>query len=440
MPYDIFISYRRETGAQYARILQLQLEKRGYRVFLDYEELTDGVFGDNIRQAIKDSPIFLMVLSARYLERCKNDGDWVREEISLAIKEKKHFIPVNPDFTFDGIPGDIPNDINEIVSIHQYSDINFGQLLDASIERMIRNRIEPLIKRRRKGKKRLYLILVLIALMMLLACATIFHINSKTAERKEKLMIETACGGRHLNWYTDITIEQLECINGIIEKMTEVCGGSFMMGAPMNEDNGYDDDVDVDLETPPFMVSVKDFYMSAYEVTQKEWGVIMGCGYDENMAEYPKTNVSYNDCVVFCEKLSNLSGLMSRLPTEKEWEYAARGGATPDGTKYAGSDNCDEVAWYSKNSGQKAQICNARNSGMYCNGAELYDMSGNVAELCSSDFKPYNSEIPTVKVGAKVVRGGDYLSPDYELTVYHRDMIAADDSAETIGFRLVLSD
>ena len=148
MPYDIFISYRRETGAQYARILQLQLEKRGYRVFLDYDELTDGVFGDNIRQAIKDSPIFLMVLSARYLERCKNDGDWVREEISLAIKEKKHFIPVNPDFTFDGIPGDIPNDINEIVSIHQYSDINFGQLLDASIERMVRNRIEPVIKRR----------------------------------------------------------------------------------------------------------------------------------------------------------------------------------------------------------------------------------------------------------------------------------------------------
>lgn len=83
--YDIFISYRRDGGAQYARILQLELEKRGYRVFLDYEELTDGVFGDNIKEAIREAPIFMMVLSAHYLDRCKNEGDWVREEIMLAI-------------------------------------------------------------------------------------------------------------------------------------------------------------------------------------------------------------------------------------------------------------------------------------------------------------------------------------------------------------------
>lgn len=90
--YDVFISYRRDDGAQYARILQLELEKRGYKVFLDYEELTDGVFGDNIKEAIKEATFFLMVLTPKYLERSMESDSWVREEIELAIKNNKHFI------------------------------------------------------------------------------------------------------------------------------------------------------------------------------------------------------------------------------------------------------------------------------------------------------------------------------------------------------------
>ena len=79
--YDIFISYRRDSGAQYARILQLMLSQRGYKVFLDYDELTDGRFGDHIQKAIIDAPIFMLVLSKEALVRCKNEGDWVRREI-----------------------------------------------------------------------------------------------------------------------------------------------------------------------------------------------------------------------------------------------------------------------------------------------------------------------------------------------------------------------
>ena len=73
--YDIFISYRRIGGAQYARILQLMLQQRGYRVFLDYDELTDGKFGDHIQEAIREAPIFMIVLSKGSLVRCKNEGD-----------------------------------------------------------------------------------------------------------------------------------------------------------------------------------------------------------------------------------------------------------------------------------------------------------------------------------------------------------------------------
>ncbi len=146
--YDIFISYRRDGGAQYARILQLELEKRGYRVFLDYDELTDGIFGDNIKEAIREAPIFMMVLSAHYLDRCKNEGDWVREEIMLAISQQKHFVPINPDNSFDGTPADIPQDIKQVVNSHQHSDVNFGQLLGASINRLVKNRVSTHVKRK----------------------------------------------------------------------------------------------------------------------------------------------------------------------------------------------------------------------------------------------------------------------------------------------------
>lgn len=155
--YDIFISYRRDGGAQYARILQLELEKRGYKVFLDYEELTDGVFGDNIKEAIREAPIFMMVLSAHYFDRCKNEGDWVREEIMLAIKQQKHFIPINPDNAFNGIPVDIPEEIKQVVGSHQHSEVNFGQLLGASIDRMVKNRILNHVKSSRHMERKVFI-------------------------------------------------------------------------------------------------------------------------------------------------------------------------------------------------------------------------------------------------------------------------------------------
>ena len=76
--YDIFISYRRTTGAQYARIIQLMLTQRGYKVFLDYDELKDGVFGKRIKAAINEAPVFILMLSKGALDRCSQEGDWVR--------------------------------------------------------------------------------------------------------------------------------------------------------------------------------------------------------------------------------------------------------------------------------------------------------------------------------------------------------------------------
>ena len=145
LSYDIFISYRHDGGAQYARILQLMLAQRGYKVFLDYDELRDGLFNEKIKKAIAAAPIFIFVLSKDSVDRCANAEDWVAKEISEAVRLDKKIIPVNPDGQFDGIHTDVPEKIRAAVSDNQHSEIYFGQVLGATVDQMIRDRIVPIV-------------------------------------------------------------------------------------------------------------------------------------------------------------------------------------------------------------------------------------------------------------------------------------------------------
>lgn len=186
--YDIFISYRRDDGAQYARILQLELEKRGYKVFLDYEELTDGVFGDNIKNAIMSSPIFLMILTPLYLERSMEQNSWVREEIEMAIKSGVHFIPVDPDRKFNGIPSGTPPEIASVVNNHQRSVVDFGAALGATVELLSKNRINPHLPHRKGNHKMWQMLSVAIVLVVLaIACYILFFSKSTTVLENESL-------------------------------------------------------------------------------------------------------------------------------------------------------------------------------------------------------------------------------------------------------------
>ena len=142
MKYDIFISYRREDGAQYARIVQLILENSGFSVFLDYDELRDGNFSNKIENAIKAAPVFIMILTNKYLSRCWRRTDWVRREIAMAISGGKKIIPIVPDSMPVNIPLFLDAGIKSVLKTEQYSHVDFGSRLKDDINAIIRERIE----------------------------------------------------------------------------------------------------------------------------------------------------------------------------------------------------------------------------------------------------------------------------------------------------------
>ena len=94
MKYDVFISYRREGGKEFARSIKAALELRGFSVFLDFDELKDGIFDNRILEAIEASPVFLFILSNGSLDRCANEDDWVRKEVEHAYSHGRHIIPI----------------------------------------------------------------------------------------------------------------------------------------------------------------------------------------------------------------------------------------------------------------------------------------------------------------------------------------------------------
>ena len=143
--YDIFISYRREDGKEFARQLELKLQNLGYRTFLDVEELKDGVFDKRIIDAIEASTVFLALLTPRYFCRCAEEEDWVRKEIVCAVEGKKHIVPVNIDRLFKNFPEDCPQIIRDNIGQHQFTEVFTGQQFTNTMEYLDVNRLQPYI-------------------------------------------------------------------------------------------------------------------------------------------------------------------------------------------------------------------------------------------------------------------------------------------------------
>ena len=246
-----------------------------------------------------------------------------------------------------------------------------------------------------------------------------------------------------VNPYTVITVETSY---GTVQfDMAKINGGTFTMGAQSTSSSqtNFDKNADRD-EKPTHDVTLSSYYIGKTPVTQLLWYVVMGSypnisnnyGRGDN---YPVYNVTYTQCEQFIAKLNKLTKKNFRMPTEAEWEFAARGGNNSNKYKYSGSNTIGSVAWYNSNAGGKSHPVAQKEA----NEMNLYDMSGNVWEWCSDWYGNYTMSAQTNPKGpssgtGKVIRGGGYDDSPTECRVSVRSNASTSSSLTTIGFRLIM--
>ena len=201
--------------------------------------------------------------------------------------------------------------------------------------------------------------------------------------------------------YTDDGI--MFSIGNVRFEMVRVEGGTFTMGATAEQGSDADDD-----EKPTHQVTLSSYSIGKTEVTQALWQAVMGSNPSNfKGSNLPVEEVSWEDCQTFIRKLNALTGKNFRLPTEAEWEFAARGGNNSRGYKYSGSNTLSNVAWYDDNSSNKTHPVATKAP----NELGIYDMSGNVWEWCSDWYGSYSSSSQYNPTGSntgsyRVIRGG----------------------------------
>lgn len=216
-------------------------------------------------------------------------------------------------------------------------------------------------------------------------------------------------------------------------KMIKVEGGSFNMGTVIKEE------AFIGTERPVHRVTVSTFSIGQTEVTQSLWEKVMGNNPSSNVGDdLPVDSVNWNDCQEFIRRLNQKTGKKFRLPTEAEWEYAARGGNKSCGYKYSGSNNLDEVGWFENNSLYKTQPVKSKKP----NELGVFDMSGNVMEWCQDWFGYYNDDDTQINPTGpssgtyRMMRGGSISDYAIACQVSSRHNIPPEFRGYMTGFRL----
>ena len=192
-------------------------------------------------------------------------------------------------------------------------------------------------------------------------------------------------------------------------------------------------------EKPVHRVTLNSYYIGQYEVTQARWRAVMGSNPSNNLGcdQCPVEQVSWKDVQEFLQRLNAYTGQNYRLPTEAEWEFAARGGSRSLGYKYAGSNKIDDVAWYSSNSGGKTHPAGQKSP----NELGLHNMSGNVYEWCQDWYGTYSTFARSNPTGPstgsrRVIRGGSWFYGPQDCRVAYRGDDGPGGRDGSVGFRL----
>ena len=225
-------------------------------------------------------------------------------------------------------------------------------------------------------------------------------------------------------------------VGGVSFKMIRVEGGTFMMGATSEQDSLHE------REKPVHQVTLSSYCIGETPVTQELWQAVMGSNPSRSKgAQRPVELVSWYDCQDFIRKLNQETGKQFRLPTEAEWEFAARGGVKSKGYKYSGSNDINEVAWWGGNSLYSTRPVKEKKP----NELGIYDMSGNVGEWCQNWLDWYASSSQINPIGPtsgsyRVNRGGSWYDDAGRCCVSCRDYLTPDCANDSLGLRLALSE
>ena len=426
--YDIFISYSRKDKKIVDTFVS-RLQKEGFSIWIDRKGIESGdAFKSVIVKAISDSNVVLFFSS-----EASNQSKWTAKEIGLATEFSKPIIPIKLDSAKYGseVMFDLVNlDYIDYTDPFRRNDM-MEKLISVLYSKIGKDNQPPTLKRTNKH----YLWYGVIATVLIAVTLSVLFLLKGGDSNNDSTKIT------HLEPQKDFVV------NGLSFRMQLVKGGSFSMGAQRDNPNlpGFDEDAAED-ESPVHEEKVNSFYMLESEVTQAFWKSIMGEepiekeGWTEALGkgdDYPAYNISWNDTQVFLKKLDSLTQKQFRLPTEAEWEYAARGGHSTS-YKYSGSDHIEYVCWYAKNATKTSPVKNRQENELH-----LYDMSGNVWEWCNDNYSSYSStgtktKIDTLHQKDHVCRGGSWGSGEWRCRVSTRKYRKADHVSKHLGFRIVL--
>ena len=277
------------------------------------------------------------------------------------------------------------------------------------------------------------LMMALLAIAFIIATSTAYAQNAKPAAKPKPAQSATVRK-------TNTTAAKSKFVE---PEMVFVEGGTFTMGCTSEQGNDCSDE-----EKPAHQVTLSSFYIGKYEVTQAQWLAVMGkspefCNYSRN-GNSPASGLQYYAIQEFIRKLNVKTGKQYRLPTEAEWEYAARGGNQSKGYKYSGSNNLGDVAWYGEDSSKGYTSYPVGKK--LPNELGIYDMSGNLEEYCSNEYDTYNSQAQTNPQGSPgkykiAVRGGEANSDASRCRVSAREYADTNNEYgwDNFGFRLAIS-
>ncbi|MBK9316479.1 MAG: SUMF1/EgtB/PvdO family nonheme iron enzyme [Acidobacteria bacterium] len=383
---DIFLSYSNEDRER-VRPLVEALESQGWSVWWDRKIPPGSTWHDTIQDSLKESKCVVVVWS-----RISVESEWVIIEAEKG-KARRALFPVfiddvEPPLSFTLIQGVRLTDWEGDTSHPEFRSLTssireiFGRKLSKNSILSVKRPSLSIIA----SYNRIY---ILIAAFLVVAVTVSFLVWKTVNQNPKKVLPSYPTSGA--TPAPPMSTKE-ESVNSVKLEMVAIQGGSFMMGSDKDKD-----------AQPIHEVTLKPFYIGKYEVTQAQWKAVMGDS--TNPASFkgdtmPVETVSWDDAIAFCKKLSEITGNEYRLPTEAEWEYAARAGSTDDYCFGNDTNLLGEFAWYNENSDGRTHPVGHKKP----NAWGLYDMHGNVWEWCE-DFYHENYEGAPIDGSAWVTNG-----------------------------------